>query len=111
MKISQLIDSNKFQLINKGEDIEKDISSVYCCDLLSMVMGKAQKDCAWITVMANLNTLAVSLLVDAACIILAEGMAFDKPAIEKAASEGITVFYSDMPIFESALAVAQMIDE
>lgn len=57
------------------------------------------------TVMGNMNTLAVATLTDAACIILAEGAALDGIASKKAEDQEITVFATDMPIFEAALKV------
>ena len=48
------------------------ISKLFCCDLLSIAMGKLPENSAWVTVMANINTLAVAMLAEAACIIFAE---------------------------------------
>ena len=64
MKLQTLIDSNLFELVNRGDDLDRDISRVFCCDLLSIAMGKAPTDGAWVTVMANMNTLAVAALTD-----------------------------------------------
>ena len=58
----------------RGEEIE---GGIYCCDLLSIVMGRAPADGLWVTVMGNLNSIAVAVLTDSACILLAEGMALD----------------------------------
>ena len=74
MKLQTLIDSNLFELVNRGDDLDRDISKVFCCDLLSIAMGRAPMDGAWVTVMANMNTLAVAALTDTSCIILAEGL-------------------------------------
>ena len=60
-----------------GEGDREVTGGIYCCDLLSIVMGRAPADCAWVTVMGNLNSIAVSVLADTACIVLAEGMALD----------------------------------
>ena len=43
-------------------------------------MGRAPAGCAWVTVMANMNTLAVAALTDTACVILAEGAVLDDAA-------------------------------
>ena len=72
MTLKQLIDKNIFTLLNTGDDTERQITTPFCCDLLSIAMGRAPAGCAWVTVMANMNTLAVASLADAACIILAE---------------------------------------
>lgn len=83
------------------------ISKIFCCDLLSIAMGRAPKDCAWITVMGNKNTLAVATLVDAACIILAEDITFSEEEIACARKEGIAVFVTDLPIFDTGLMLSK----
>ncbi len=105
MTVSELIDSNEFSIINTGADTQRDISCVFCCDMLSIAMSRAPSGCAWVTVMGNINTLAVASLCDAACIILAEGVCLDPNASQKAVEKGITVLASDRPIFDTALII------
>jgi hypothetical protein len=105
MTIGQLIETGVFELINKGDCTDQEISTPFCCDLLSLAMGRAPRNCAWITVIANRNTLAVASLVKAACIILAEGVVADDETVEKAKEHGITVLRTDKPVFDAALAV------
>lgn len=109
MKLQTLIDSNIFQLVNMGDDLDRDISKVFCCDLLSIAMGRAPMDGAWVTVMANMNTLAVAALTDTTCIILAEGSVLDNTSVQKASTQGITVFSTELPVFEAALKVHGML--
>lgn len=110
MTIQELIDSEIFTLVNAGDDTDAPISQPFCCDLLSIAMSRAPEKCAWVTVMANMNTLAVSTLTDCGCIILAEGTAFDAATNAKAAMQGITVFTTPMPVFDAALAVWQHLE-
>lgn len=105
MTVQDLIDKNLFQLKNAGDDLERDITVPFCCDLLSVAMGQAPSGCAWVTVMANINTLAVASLCDAACVILAGNASADENLLSKAAQQGITLFASDMPVFDAALCV------
>lgn len=105
MTTGQLIDSGLFELIHEGNCGDQEISTPFCCDLLSLSMGRAPRDCAWVTVIGNKNTLAVATLVKAACIILAEGVVLDDETEEKAKEHGITVLKTDMPVFKAALAV------
>ena len=46
---------------------EREVSGCYIGDLLSWVMGRAQEDNAWITIMSNINVIAVASLADTAC--------------------------------------------
>ncbi|MFV0516305.1 MAG: hypothetical protein ACK5MV_02805 [Aminipila sp.] len=111
MTIKDLIEKELFYLANTGENTELAITKCFCCDLLSIAMGKAPSGCAWITVMANVNTLAVASLAEVACIILAEDTKLDENALAKAKEHGITVFYTELPVFDAALEVNKLIAE
>ena len=105
MTVKDLMDTGKFQVVSPGDDTERVIEKVFCCDLLSVAMGRAPSGCAWVTVMGNMNTLAVAALTDAACVILAEGAVLDEVAKKKAVDQEITVLSTEMPIFEAALKI------
>lgn len=103
MKTSELTSKCKLEIVNSGED--KKISGVYCCDLLSVVMSKAFAGCAWVTVMANINSVAVATLADISCIVLCETGSVDEKMLFKAEQQNINIFKSNMPVFETALAI------
>ncbi len=105
MTVQELIDSGLFITVNQGDQLDKEITKPFCCDLLSIAMGRAPEGCAWITVMGNLNTLAVASLTETACVILAEGSVLDDAAAKKASEQKITVLKTEMPVFDAALAV------
>ena len=105
MTVHELIDKEIFDVVNVGKDVERDITIPFCCDLLSIAMGRAPEGCAWVTVMANMNTLAVAVLTEAACVILAEGAVLDEAAKKKAGEQSVTVLSTDMPVFEAALKI------
>ena len=105
MKVEELIRQSGFQLLNDGGNGDTEISGVYCCDLLSIVMGSAPADCAWVTIMNNINTLAVAALTDCALLVLAQGVAADEVFLAKADAQAITVLASPEPIFETALKI------
>ena len=109
MTVQELIDRKMFQEINIGDDTGRIITKPFCCDLLSIVMGRAPAGCVWVTVMGNLNTLAVAALTDAACVILAEGAALDEAAVKRAAVEGTTVLRPEEPVFDAALRISQLL--
>lgn len=107
MTIQTLIDAGIFSLKVTG-DPSKNISKVFCCDLLSIAMSKAPAEGAWVTVMGNKNTLAVASLTDVTCIILAEGIQLQPDDLACAEREGITVFTTDLPIFDAALKIQEL---
>lgn len=109
MTVQELVNSGLFQLVNLGDEPEREITTPFCCDLLSIAMSKAPSGCAWVTVMGNMNTLAVATLTEAGCVILAEGAALDGAAARKAVDQGITVMATELPIFEAALKVRELL--
>ena len=84
-------------------DSDRNINGVYIGDLLSWVMGKAQSDNAWITIMSNINTLAVASLTDVSCIILAEGVTLEEEIRNAAENKGINVISSEYSAYNTAL--------
>lgn len=111
MTVQQLIETGLFELKNEGSNLDRPIIQPFCCDLLSVAMGKASEGSAWVTVMGNINTLAVAVLTDVACIILAEHAELDQNALEKAKSEGISVFRTEHSIFQAALEIWQLLEQ
>lgn len=104
MTVGELRVSGGYELICEG-DTNRAVKSVYCGDLLSSVMLKAPRDCAWVTVMGNINAAAVSFTANAACIVLAENAEADREMLDKAKEYGINVLKTDLPVFEAALRI------
>lgn len=111
MTIKDMIDWGEFEVINTGSELERKLTKPFCCDLLSIAMGKAPAGGVWVTVMGNINTLAVASLTDIGCIVLAEGATLDEPAKGKAKTEEITIFSTSQPIFEASFAVGQWLNQ
>lgn len=107
MKLYELIEKSGFEIVNKGED--RELSKVFCCDLLSFAMSRNPSDSVWVTVMGNVNTIAVAVLTDGGCVVIAEGAQLDDTAMQKAQQQGVTILRTDLPIFEAALKVHELI--
>ena len=104
MKLSELV--KKLDLTPVTPDFEdRDVSGCYIGDLLSWVMGRAEAGDIWITIMNNINIVAVAALTDCAAILLCESVSASPEIIEKAVSEGVAVFSSDKTAFELAKAL------
>jgi hypothetical protein len=73
---------------------EREITGGYCGDLLSWVMSRAQSGDAWVTIMTNINVVAVASLTDCACVILAEDSQVEETVVEKARQQGVNLFVS-----------------
>ena len=102
MTVNELAAMPAFKAISLA-DGEREIKNVYIGDLLSWVMGRAQADDAWITIMSNINIVAVASLADVACIILAEGVTLDSTVTETAVAKGINILSCDLSAYETAM--------
>ena len=107
MKVSELL-SHGFEAVALP-DGDREIDGVYIGDLLSWVMGRAQMDNAWITIMTNVNTIAVASLADTSCVILAEGVELPEDIVQTALEKGINVLRSNQPIYETAVQLAGLV--
>lgn len=111
LTIRALFENGKsgLEVLNEGFTTGREITVPFCCDFLSFALSRAPSGCAWVTVMGNINTLGVAAMVDAACIILAEGASMDMAALQKAKEEGISVLRTHEPVFETALQIYRII--
>lgn len=104
MTVKEAADKLGFKMLTSA-GCDKEIKAAYTGDLLSWVMGKAPADCAWITICGHINIIAVALLVEAACIIVAEDAEVDSNTLQKAESEEIPVLITGISAFEAARAL------
>ena len=108
MNVKELSEALLLKPLNE-EDTSREINGAYTGDLLSRVMGRAKTDNVWITIMSNVNVVAVATLCDVSMVILAEGSVLDEDALEKARSQGINIYTSDNTSYELCHKVAKFI--
>ncbi len=89
-------------------DGEREASGAYIGDLLSWVMGRARSDEVWITIMSNINIVAVASLADVSCVLLAEGVTVEDNVRETAMAKGVNLFTSEQPAYRLAAALAAL---
>lgn len=99
MKVSELCGKIGAKVITLP-DGDREINGAYCGDLLSWVMGRASSGNVWITIMSNINVVAVASLADTSCVLLAEGVEFEEDVRLTAQSKGINVLSSDKSAYE-----------
>ena len=90
-------------------DEDKEITGCYCGDLLSWVMSRAKEGDAWLTVMGNVNAVAVAVLTECACIVLTENASLDEAAETKAEMQGICFLQSEKNAYELAVEISKII--
>lgn len=90
-------------------DTEREVNGCYAGDLLSWVMGRAEADNVWVTIMTNVNIVAVAMLTDVSCIIVAEKAEIEKETLEKAAEKGINIYTSEKTVYELCADISKII--
>lgn len=100
MTVNELKDKFKLKVLAGSNNLNREVNGFYSCDLLSWVLGKAESGNALLTVMGNINSIAVAAMLDLSCIILTEGSWLDEDAKQKANEEGIPVLASEVGTFE-----------
>ena len=108
MTVEELSRALSLETVVPG-DGGREVTGGYCGDLLSWVMGRAPAGCVWLTVMGNVNAIAVASLADTAGIILVEDAVLDADAKARAEQQEIAVYGTSLPAFEIALKIASLL--
>ena len=98
-----------FEIAAGDNALSREITGIYCCDLLSFAMGRAPEGSAWITVMGNMNSVAVASLADVACIVLCDGVRPDDEMMKKARQQDIALLLSGLPAFETGKMIFDLL--
>lgn len=88
---------------------QTEVLTCYSGDLLSWVMGRAKEGSAWLTVMGNVNAIAVATLADCACIILTEGAPLDEDARQRAEIQNVPVYSTDLNAYEMSVKIYELL--
>lgn len=108
MTVYDLSKNSQFNVLTMPEP-EREINGVYIGDLLSWVMGKAQYDNVWITIMSNINVIAVASLSDVSCVLLVEDVTLDNEVLSTAKQKGINILSTPMSAYDAAIKLSGMI--
>lgn len=90
--------------------LSREVTGCYTGDLLSWVMSRVKNGDAWLTVMGNVNAVAVATLSDAACILLVDGASLDEEARKRAVEKNIAVLGSAESSYELAVKIASLLN-
>ena len=108
MTVYELSQNSQFNVLTMPEP-DREIKGAYIGDLLSWVMGKAEFDNIWITIMSNVNVVAVASLSDVSCVLLAEDVTLDDEVLSTAKQKGINILSTPMSAYDAAIELSGMI--
>ena len=108
MKLTDIISSLDLEVLYVCDE-NREIESAYTGDLLSWVMTRLDSNCAWITIMNNVNVIAVASLCDASCIIFTENAEIPGDVTEKAKAQNINLLRTEKSSFEISYLIGKML--
>ncbi len=100
MRLGDIVKRLDLKIESDTENMDNEIISGYCSDLLSDVMGNVRKGSIWVTLQTHKNVLAVAALTDVAAILITGGAHPDQDMLSKAEDEGIPVLSTSISSFE-----------
>ncbi len=103
MKIEKVIDALGMKRLTGGG--AEEFSGVYAGDLLSRAMSHIGEGDLWITIMSNINVIAVASLTEAAAVILAEDVEMTDEVLDAAREKGVAVLSSGKSVYEICAAI------
>lgn len=109
MTVMEMAAAMNLEILVEG-DGSRTITGGYCGDLLSWVMGRAKEGNVWITVMGNVNAIAVAVLADTACILLAEDSPLDDEARSRAEAQDVPVLRSGKDTYSLAVELGRLLE-
>lgn len=106
--VKELCEKNQYEILCMPAP-DKEVKGGYAGDLLSWVMGSAEAGDAWITIMSNLNIIAVATLADVACIILTEGVELDEGVLESANERNVNILAAKKDTFAVCAEISALV--
>lgn len=107
MQINTLAEKLGWKLLTDCDGADRTAEGCYCGDLLSWVMGRAKADDVWLTVMGNINAIAVATLADVSAIVLVESASLDEEARMRANQQEVAIYATELPAYETAMQIAE----
>ena len=89
-------------------DEEREVKGVYTGDLLSWVMGRAKPDQALVTIMTNVNVVAVASLLDLSMVAICDSAMPDQSVIDTAKAKEVNLFSFNGTAYELCAKLSQL---
>ena len=100
MKVIDLMHLLEAENLTHEISLEGEVECGYSCDLLSWVLAHGKQGMAWATVQSHVNVIAVSVLMEMACVILVEGVEPEDATLAKAMEEGMPILSTEKTAYE-----------
>ena len=95
-KIQQLLEAKIFCCEN---NVEKEVCSVFGCDLMSDVLAYVKDQSVLLTGLVNPQVIRTAVMMDVVCIVFVRSKAPTDEMLELARESGIVVMSTDMTMY------------
>ncbi len=107
MIAKELLEKLSVEILSEGNS-DQDITRGATGDLLSFIMGNTPEGAAWVTILAHVNVVAVAVLRNIPCIVVAGGKIPDPQMVERCKEEGIALGVSSESAFSLCARMAEL---
>ena len=111
MKVSEIVEKLNLKVFSGQNGLDREVSGGYVSDLLSDVMGNARENHIWITLQVHQNVLAIASLKDLAAVILVNSLEPQENMAHHSNEENIPVLGTNLPTFEIAGKLFQILNQ
>ena len=111
MKVNELVEKLNLKVLSGEKGLDREIDGCYISDLLSDVMGNAMDGNIWITLQTHKNVMAVASLKAMSCSILVKNLMPNDETIEQSNDEDLPILQTNLPTYEIAGLVYNLLHE
>lgn len=107
MTVKQILELDIFGVLTDVTQInvQAEVSGIFVGDMFSHVISHAKKGSVWVTVTASLNTVAVAVLREMPCVVIADGIVPENDVILRANENGVCILSCEKSAFEVVTAL------
>lgn len=107
MTVRELMTLLEAENLTDGASLDGEIECGYSCDLLSWVLAHGKQGMAWSTVQTHVNVIAVSVLMEMACVIMVEGVEPEESSLKKAVDEEMPILSTRKTAYEVSVLMGK----
>lgn len=110
MKVRDIVEIFGLKVFSGERGLGKEVSHGYTSDLLSDVIGYAQKDSIWITLHTNKNIMAVAVHKELSAIILVKNFEPEQDTMDISNEEGLPILGTSEEAFNISGKIYQIME-
>ena len=102
MKINRIQELLEAEIHCCEENLDKDVNSVFSCDLMSDVLAYVNDQAVLLTGLVNPQVIRTAVMMDMVCIVFVRSKAPTSEMLELAKESGIVMMSTDMTMYTAS---------